>query len=450
VIVTAALWVLAAAGLVVFICGIVKLSFVPLAVVGDTIRIRRDARGEPTALEARPLVSVIIPAYNEEKVLGNCVRSILRSEYRSLEVLIIDDGSTDDTASLMADLAAGDRRISALSQPNAGKGAALNTGIAHARGEVLFFVDADGLFAPNTVSEMLRGLHSPEIGAVCGDDRPINLDRVQTKMLTILSHVGTGLVRRALVVLHVLPIVSGNIGAFPRSVIDEVGGFREDTVGEDLELTWRVQMAGYQVEFRPTALVYAESPSTLAGLWRQRVRWARGLLQTMRLHRRAIGNPRHGAFGIYLGFNSVNAVLVPVLQLLLLVGLPLLFVTGNAPFDLNLVAVLLWLGLATSLVIVLIAVSLNHALRDLRFLWTIALWPAYSVMMACVMVAALWKERSGAPAEWNKLERTGVVSIDGLTEGSGGRPRGAASMGGDAPGDPGSGKPNDPIDRPGD
>jgi hypothetical protein len=170
----------------------------------------------------------------------------------------------------------------------------------------------------------------------------------------------------------------------------------------------------------------------------------------MRLHRRAIGNPRHGAFGIYLGFNSVNAVLVPVLQLLLLVGLPLLFVTGNAPFDLNLVAVLLWLGLATSLVIVLIAVSLNHALRDLRFLWTIALWPAYSVMMACVMVAALWKERSGAPAEWNKLERTGVVSIDGLTEGSGGRPRGAASMGGDAPGDPGSGKPNDPIDRPGD
>jgi cellulose synthase/poly-beta-1,6-N-acetylglucosamine synthase-like glycosyltransferase len=237
-------------------------------------------------------------------------------------------------------------------------------------------------------------------------------------MLTILSHVGTGLVRRALVVLHSLPIVSGNIGAFPRTVIDEVGGFREDTVGEDLELTWRVQMAGYQVEFRPTALVYAESPSTVKGLWRQRVRWARGLLQTMRLHKRAIGNPRFGAFGLYLAFNSVNAVLVPLLQLLLLIGIPLLFVTGNAPFELSLVGVLLWLGLFVSIIMVLIATSMNHAFRDLRYMWTIVLWPAYSVFMACVMVAALWKERSGEPAEWNKLERTGVVSIEGLAQGA--------------------------------
>ena len=416
--VDAALIVLAVAGLIVFTCGLIKLSFVPLAVLGDSIRQRRDARREPTRLDDQPLVSVIIPAYNEEKVLTNCVQSILRSDYHNIEVLIIDDGSTDGTADMMAELATDEPRITALAQPNAGKGAALNNGIARSHGEVLFFVDADGLFAPNTIREMLRGLHSPRIGAVCGDDRPINLDRVQTKMLTILSHVGTGLVRRALVVLHSLPIVSGNIGAFPRTVIDEIGGFREDTVGEDLELTWRVQMAGYQVEFRPTALVYAESPSTVKGLWRQRVRWARGLLQTMRLHKRAIGNPRFGAFGLYLAFNSVNAVLVPLLQLLLIIGIPLLFVTGNAPFELSLVGVLLWLGLFVSIVMVLIATSMNHAFRDLRYMWTIVLWPAYSVFMACVMVAALWKERSGEPAEWNKLERTGVVSIEGLAQGT--------------------------------
>lgn len=415
-IVQVALVLLAVAGLVVFVVGLAKLSFVPLALVGDTVRRRRDASGRPTRRDDEPLVSVIVPAYNEEKVLANCVRSILRSDYSQLELVIVDDGSTDGTAALMAKLADEDPRVTAVTQPNAGKGAALNTGIARSSGEVLFFVDADGLFAASTVDEMLRGFHSDRIGAVCGDDRPINLDRVLTRMLTILSHVGTGLIRRALVVLRSLLIVSGNIGAFPRSIIEEVGGFREDTVGEDLELTWRVQRAGYQVEFRPTALVYAESPSTLRGLWRQRVRWARGLLQTMRVHRGAIGNPRYGAFGLYLGFNALSSVVLPVLQLLLLAGLPLLFVTGNAPFDSSWLAILMWLGLGVSLTIVLIAVAMNRAWGDLRHAWTIVLWPVYSLFMAAVMVTALWQERTGEAAAWNKLERTGVVSIGGLVE----------------------------------
>jgi cellulose synthase/poly-beta-1,6-N-acetylglucosamine synthase-like glycosyltransferase len=93
-------------------------------------------------------------------------------------------------------------------------------------------------------------------------------------------------VRRALALINCLPIVSGNIGAFRRSVIDKTGPFLEGFIGEDLELTWRVHKAGFQVNFAPLAVVLAEVPSTVKDLWKQRVRWARGLLQTIRIHKK--------------------------------------------------------------------------------------------------------------------------------------------------------------------
>ena len=135
----------------------------------------------------------------------------------------MDDGSTDNTAELMAGLAAGDPRIRVLTQANAGKGAALNLGIRNATGEVLMFVDADGIFSRYTVEKMLQGFEDGRTGAVCGDDRPVNLNRAQTRMLAFISHIGTGMVRRALTVIGCLPIVSGNIGAFPRKVVEEIG-----------------------------------------------------------------------------------------------------------------------------------------------------------------------------------------------------------------------------------
>jgi len=402
-------------GSVILLFGLAKLMFVPLAIAFETrsrIRRRRShgRHRRSSGEDGQPLVSIIVPAFNEGVVLENCIHSLLGSSYANLEVVIIDDGSTDDTAQVMRAMKMLDRRIQTFSQPNRGKGAALNAGIAHSSGDFLIFVDADGIFLPETVTELLRGFDDPRIGAVCGDDHPLNLNRAQTKLLTLLSHVGTGMVRRALALVHCLPIVSGNIGAFPRAVVEQVGGFNEKTVGEDLELTWRVHKAGYRVSFRPSALVYAESPSTVHALWRQRVRWARGLIQTTRLHRRMVGNLRYGIFGSYLVVNTVTMLVVPPLQLLILALIPLAVATGRPLFDYTVLAVVGWLGLGVSLGLVLFAVALNGAWRDLRFLWTLILWPVYSTLMAGVVVVALWQEWSGAPAPWNKLARSGVVS----------------------------------------
>ncbi|MHA7223380.1 glycosyltransferase family 2 protein [Arthrobacter sp. RHLT1-20] len=391
--------------------GLVKLLVLPLSVWFELRAARRRRRGAPTLLDEWPSVSIIVPAFNEATVIENCVRSIQLTRYDRYELILVADGSTDNTAGLMASLAATDLRITVLTQANAGKGAALNLGIRKATGDVLMFVDADGIFARGTVKRMLQGFADKRTGAVCGDDRPVNLNRVQTRMLAFISHVGTGMVRRALTMIGCLPIVSGNIGAFPRTILEEIGPFREDTVGEDLELTWRVHKAGYRVVFAPRALVYAESPSTLRALWRQRVRWARGLLQTMGVHRRMIGNLRHGRFGAYLLFNTITMVVLPVLQIILLLDLVLLGVVGRSPLGGDAWAVLGWLGLVVTLALTVFAVAMNRAWKDLRHVWALPLIPLYSVFTSLTMVAALVQEVRGKEAHWNKLTRTGVVSV---------------------------------------
>ncbi|HMQ65014.1 MAG TPA: glycosyltransferase family 2 protein [Arachnia sp.] len=402
----------------------VKLVFAPLAIWFEVRqRLTRNGR-EQLRIGAHPrrgddlggaLISVIVPAYNEGVVLAQSVESILRSRYPFLEVIVVDDGSTDDTATVMADLAARHPRVRAIRQANAGKGAALNRGVAEAKGEVFVFVDADGLFSGRTLDWMLVSLAAPGVGAVCGDDRPANPDRPLTQLLSVMSHVGTGLVRRALSLLHCLPIVSGNVGAFRASLIREIGGFREDTIGEDLELTWRIYAAGYRVVFQPRAIVYAESPSTIRGLWNQRVRWARGLLQTTRIHRRLIGNPAHGVFGIFLALNTFSMIVAPPLQLVVLVGVLVVTMAGEPAIP-DTIGILGWLGILVSAGLVVLAIGLNGAWSELRHLWTLPLWPIYSVAMSFTMVAALAHEIRGAPARWNKLQRTGVVT-DGVLAG---------------------------------
>ncbi len=403
-------------GVMVLVVGAIRLLQVPfaLAYAAKYRPLPADAPHEQGSIfAAPPSVSVIVPAYNEGVVLENCLRSIARSRYPDLEVICVDDGSSDNTFALAQKLAEELPVLTAIRQENAGKGAALNQGIQASRGEVLVLVDADGVFRADTITEMIRGFDDEKIGAVCGDDRPANLDRVQTRFLAMISHVGTGLMRRALHMLRSLPVVSGNTGAFRRDVLERTGLLREDTVGEDLELTWRIYRAGYRVAFRPSALVYAESPSTAKGLWKQRVRWSRGLLQSVRLHRDMIGNPRYGPFGIYLAINFASQVLVPVVQvvsIVLLVVLALLGTPGSLPATMW--QWVLFVGLPISMALLVLAVVLDRALSDLRFAWTLPLWPVYSGAMSLVMLQAIILELRGAENRWNKLERTGVVSIE--------------------------------------
>ncbi len=387
-----------------FAVGLLTLAYYPLA-LGFAFRRRRP----PVFRSREPLVSIVVPAYNEAKVIRHCVDSILASSYRNREIILVDDGSTDDTLARMREYAK-HPRVTVLARANGGKASALNAGLAIARGEIILFVDADGIFEPDTIDLLLAGFESERVGAVCGSDSPANLDRLLTRLSSLQTHVGTGFARRALSLINCLPIVSGNIGAFRRGVLEATGPFREGFIGEDLELTWRVHKAGYRVAFQPEARVRAETPSTLTGLWRQRVRWARGLLQTSRLHRDMFFNPRYGLFGFYLGINLVSMSLVPLLQLVSLAILPILAVGQASPVPVNLLGYIGWLGLGFALAASVFAIALDRAWRDLRHLYLAPLWVLYSFFMDAVAFWAIVLELRGGEARWNKLDRTGVVS----------------------------------------
>lgn len=419
-----------------------RLCFVPLAFAHKYFDTRRRKEGNHGAYSRTPSISVVVPAYNEEATLHSCVSSISATNYPNLEILIVDDGSKDKTEEIGTALDNADPRVRYIRQKNAGKGAALNRGYRESTGEFLMFIDADSVFTKDTIPEMLRGFRHERVGAVCGDDRPVNLDRTLTRFLALITHVGTALVRRAFDVLGCVPVVSGNCGSFRREALDELTGngpgpLREDTIGEDLEMTWRFHRQEWDVTFAPNAIVYAESPSSFKALWKQRVRWARGLLQALKYHWRCALHPRHGAFMPFLIFTIFAMALLPVIQLVSLAiiigmgvgGTVIRFVNRNqgsinSDEEISLLGEwlseiwtwkLLWVllfgsGILVSLILLIIAMAMAKSLKDLRFVWTIPIWPFYSTAMSMTMVRAWYLELRNKPQVWNKPERTGVIT----------------------------------------
>lgn len=400
---TIALAIFYAFGLTTFILGLQSIVYYPLALIYELRR-----RKPPVFKTEPPLVSVVVPAYNEEKVIGQCIESILASEYQPRQIIVVDDGSTDGTLEVMRRYE-NDDDLTVISKPNGGKASALNAGLVEAEGEVILFVDADGIFARDTIARMLEGFDSERVGAVCGHDSPLSHRGLYPKLATLQAHVSTGFVRRALSVLNCLPIVSGNIGAFRRETLDETGPFLEDFVGEDLELTFRVHKAGYQVRFQPSARVLAECPSTLAGLWKQRIRWTRGFVQTVGIHRRMVLNPRYRPFSFYLGLNAANMLFVPLLQLASFVLLPVLIVLGTNPIPSQWLGIIGWLGLGFAVLASIYGILLDRDWGHLKYLYIVPLWVPYSVFIDLVIVWSFVLELRGARAEWHKITRRGAA-----------------------------------------
>jgi poly-beta-1,6-N-acetyl-D-glucosamine synthase len=391
-------------GFTCFSVGILTIPYYPLSLAFEMRKSKQHIFNSEN-----PFVSIVVPAYNEGKVIAHCIESILASNYPEYEVILVDDGSSDNTLEDMQRYETNSRVI-VVTKKNGGKASALNMGLKLAKGEVIFFVDADGIFAPDTINKMLSGFSSEDVGAVCGNDAPINLDKLQTQLANLLTHVGTGFVRRALSTIDCLPVVSGNIGAFRYSTLEKTGPFLEGFIGEDIELTWRVHKAGYKVVFQPLSMVYAEAPSTITGLWKQRVRWARGLLKTAYIHRDMLFNPRYGLFAFYLPINLTLMIIIPLLQLISIILLPILLFLNISPIPLGWMSIICWLGMFFAVFALLFAIILDRAWVDLKYFYVISLWVPYSLMMDAVMLWAIIVELRGEEAKWNKLDRTGIVS----------------------------------------
>ncbi len=363
-----------------------------------------------------PLVSVLIPCFNEEKVIASSTARILQSDWTNLEVLVLDDGSSDNTALEVERAFGSDPRVRLMCFANSGKAHTLNKGLAAAKGEIIVALDADTLFPAATVGRLVRWFQDPQIGAVAGNALVGNRLNMVTRWQALEYVTAQNLERRALDALGAVTVVPGAVGAWRRSALDALGGYPTDTLAEDQDLTIAVQRAGWKVDFDSDARAYTEAPDTVQGLLKQRFRWSFGTLQCLWKHREALFDPKRPVLGfvalpqIWL-FQIILTVAAPLVDLAAVWSIiSALMAHYSHPVEWSsddLVRQLLYWTAFT--MVDLSAAALGMALEKRAPWWDIIWLPVqrfgYRQMMYYVVVKAVLTALRGPRVSWGKLER---------------------------------------------
>jgi cellulose synthase/poly-beta-1,6-N-acetylglucosamine synthase-like glycosyltransferase/peptidoglycan/xylan/chitin deacetylase (PgdA/CDA1 family) len=371
--------------------------------------------------EYHPLVSVVIPAYNEGRVIGRTVRSVLAQPYPHFEVIVVDDGSSDDTRDA-ATAAASDERLRVVHHVNGGKAAALNYGMTLANGAVIVVIDADTLLAPDAITHLVRPLADARVGAVAGNAKVGNRVNLVTRWQAVEYVTSQNLDRRAFVMLNCITVVPGAIGAWRRQAVLDAGGFRTDTLAEDQDLTLTLLRRGHRVALADQAVAFTEAPESFEALLKQRFRWSFGTLQCAWKHRAALGRSSAGALGlvglpnIWL-FQLLFPLLAPAADIALLATLARLVVEtpvlgAHAAWVHAEPVVLLYLFfLAVDTITALIGVAFEPGERLSQALLVPLQRIAYRQVLYLALLKAMRAALKGWAPGWGKLERTGRVRV---------------------------------------
>jgi cellulose synthase/poly-beta-1,6-N-acetylglucosamine synthase-like glycosyltransferase/peptidoglycan/xylan/chitin deacetylase (PgdA/CDA1 family) len=371
--------------------------------------VRRGRRRARVPLRFLGRVSVVVPAHNEAANIASTVRSLLANDYPWIEVVVVDDGSTDRTAEVVAGLCQPGVRL--IRQANAGKPAALNTGIRAARGELLILVDGDTVFDADAVGRLVQAFADERVGAVSGNTKVANRRGLLGRWQHLEYVVGFNLDRRMFDLARCMPTIPGAIGAFRRNVLAEIGGVPDDTLAEDTDLTMAVLRAGWRVVYRDDAIAWTEVPVTLRQFWRQRYRWCYGTMQAMWKHRRAV--VQRGAAG-RLGRRGL--AYVALFQVLLPLAAPA--VDAFAIYGLIFLSwwqVLgVWCGFL-AIQALAAAVALRMDRESLSPLWTLPVQlVVYRQLMCLVVVQATVAALLGGRQRWRAMARTGIGPVPGV------------------------------------
>lgn len=253
----------------------------------------RRERGEdnvesPPALEHYPAVSVLIPAYCEGKVIAETLEAATQIDYPDFEVVVVDDASTDDTRDVvMPYVRRGDVRLIAKER-NEGKAMAMNDALPCLRGEIVLVMDADAMPDPQILRWMVPHFQSARVAGVTGNPRVYNRASFLSQLQLVEFTSIVSLLRRAQRIWGRILTMSGVVGAFRRSALIDVGLYSPEMATEDIDMTWKLQGAQYDVRYEPRGLVWMRVPQSLLELVRQRRRWALGLAQVTRRHVRML------------------------------------------------------------------------------------------------------------------------------------------------------------------
>lgn len=245
----------------------------------------------------KPFVSIIVPVFNEGLVLKKSISSLLNLDYKDYEIIIVNDGSTDDTKNVAEKYVGyqkgklGEVKISLINKPNGGKSSALNLGIKVSKAEFVLCMDGDSLLTPLSLKMAIRHFVNPEVGAVAGNVKVLNRKKFFTDLQALEYVEGLNMARGAQSAIRLVNIIPGPIGVFRRAAIQSVDYYSGDTFAEDADMTLRLISHGWKVYYEPKSISYTEAPVKLQQLLKQRYRWTRGIIQSIRKHKKLMVNP---------------------------------------------------------------------------------------------------------------------------------------------------------------
>ena len=359
-------------------------------------------------IDEYPSVSIIVPAYNEGRVIESCLRSAMEIDYPHLEVIVVDDGSTDDTLQIAQGLVHhyGADRLRVLTQQNSGKATALNHGIAHTRGELVLCMDADSRLEPDSVRLAVPHFVDPRVGAVAGNVRVANRLNVLTRLQALEYIEGLNLVRAAQALVGRVAVVPGPVGFFRKSVLEEVGGYATDTYAEDCELTIRILLGGWRIQYEANSIAWTEAPENPRSLFQQRYRWGRGILQALNKHKRRLLKPSPDPLTWFiLWMQAFESVALPAMDF---IGM-LAFIFAGATGGLSTLIALWWVQLAIlDTVIAVFCIVVDR--EDINLSLYAVLYRLYFVPFVDLMRFFAWlDELFSVRMGWLRLERLGRI-----------------------------------------
>jgi cellulose synthase/poly-beta-1,6-N-acetylglucosamine synthase-like glycosyltransferase/peptidoglycan/xylan/chitin deacetylase (PgdA/CDA1 family)/spore germination protein YaaH len=400
-----------------------RLIIIGLCALIDRLRRRRNF----ATPDYQPRVAVLIPAYNEEKVIARTIRSVMLSNYRNMRIVVIDDGSKDKTYEVALNaypdqIASG--RLTVLTKPNGGKADALNFALEHIDEEIYVGIDADGVIAHDAITNLVPHFANPQIGAVAGNAKVGNRVNLWTRWQALEYITSQNFERRALDLFDVVMVVPGAIGAWRTEPVKAGGGYHTNTVAEDADLTMNLLEQGYSVIYEDRALAFTEAPVNADGLKRQRFRWSFGILQAIWKHRGAI--TKHRAMGLFalpniLIFQILLPLVSPFIDLMFVFGVIHYFVdrhfhpetASTASFFKLLAFFMAFLVIDFTASALAFALERKHPASKGDYWLLFHIWIqrfTYRQVFSLVLFKTLKRAIDGKPFAWDKLERTATMS----------------------------------------
>ncbi len=374
-----------------------------LIVIWLAYRFRRG----PKANFAEP-ISVVMAAYNEGKVIAETLRTLLLTDYKGeIEVIVVDDGSRDETAAEIERVAHVDPRVRLLQQENQGKARALQRGLAAVHHGIVVFIDADTQCQNDTLPRLLEPFADERIGAVSGHAKVGNLRTFIARCQALEYTCGFNLDRRAYNRWNCVTVVPGAISAIRKDAIDQAGGLSLQTLAEDTDLTLSLHKHRQRIVYVPGAIAWTEAPESVRTLARQRFRWAYGTLQCLWKHRDMVFNWNYRALGWFSlpsiwFFQIVLVAVTPMVDLFLLASLPFGAWLAVMPF------VITFLSMDVILATLACILEREPILRAWRIL---PMRLIYRPMLSYCIWKAIFRAVKGAWVSWGKLERTASVPV---------------------------------------